>query len=154
MNKVYGITFGAFDLLHPGHLLFLKQAKDRCDHLLVGLHSDPSIERPFKNSPVQTIYERYIQLTCCKYVDTVFPYDTEKDLENILNIEKVDIRFLGDEYINQEITGHDICKSKNIKLIYLPRKHKFSSTDLRERIHDSVVRSDEYRPAIYSSKSS
>jgi glycerol-3-phosphate cytidylyltransferase len=134
-EPIYGVTFGAFDLLHTGHLIFLKQCKQYCDKLIVGLHSDPSIERETKNRPVESIFERWTRLLSCKYVDIIIPYDTEQDIENILNIELIHKRFLGEDYKDSpNITGKDICVDKGIEIIYLPRKHTYSSTNLRERI--------------------
>jgi len=87
MDKIIGITFSAFDLLHAGHMEMLKEARSQCDYLIAGLHTNPQIERPNKNKPVQSTLERYIQLKGCKYVDEIIPYDTEDDLLNILKIK-------------------------------------------------------------------
>lgn len=134
MKYEIGFTAGAFDLLHAGHILMLKECKNYCNELIVGLHTDPSIDRSFKNKPVQTTYERYIQLTGCKYVDGIIPYDTEKDLENILATQNFNVRFVGEDYFDKPITGSDICKIKDIKILYITRLHNYSSTELRNRI--------------------
>lgn len=131
---ITGITFGAFDLLHAGHIHFLKSCKEHCDELIVGLHSDPSIERTTKNSPIQTIFERHTQLMGCRYVDEIIPYDTEADIENMLNCFELHRRFLGTDYVDKKCTGHDICIKENIELVYIPRFHDYSSTELRDRI--------------------
>lgn len=133
---ITGITFGAFDLLHPGHVHFLGYCKERCDELIVGLHTDPSIERDTKSTPIQTVFERYLQLISCKYVDIVFPYDTELDIENIIACFDIQKRFLGSDYEKnpEKITGYGLCLDKNIKLEFIPRLHSYSSTELRERI--------------------
>jgi cytidyltransferase-like protein len=78
-----GITFSTFDLLHAGHVKMLEEAKRQCDYLIVGLQLDPSIDRPEKNAPSQSIIERYIQLKGSKYVDEIVPYVSEQDLEDI-----------------------------------------------------------------------
>jgi glycerol-3-phosphate cytidylyltransferase len=135
---IKGFVCGAFDLLHPGHVIMLKQCKDNCDYLLVGLHSDPSIDRPAKNKPVQTLYERYLQLKACKYVNNIIPYDTEKDLENMLAIEDINIRFVGEDYRDCRLTGHDICDQKQIEIIYCDRRHDYSSSNLRQRIKNVI----------------
>lgn len=124
-----GITAGAFDLLHAGHVAFLGNAKKRCDKLIVLLHVDPSIQRESKNKPVQTVYERYQQLNACRFVDEVVPYETEKDLYNYLVINNINIRFLGSEYINTPFTGSKLL----LDVFYIPREHNYSSTELRER---------------------
>lgn len=133
---IVGITFGAFDLLHPGHLYSLYEAKTKCDELIVGLHTDPSVERISKNKPVQTTYERYLQLASCKYVNCILPYDTEQDICNILHtFADINKYFLGEEYKDKEYTGKQICIDKGIEVIFLPRKHSFSSTELRNRLN-------------------
>lgn len=124
-----GFTCGAMDLLHPGHLAMLKYAKENCDYLIVGLHTNPQIDRPNKNKPIETTYERYCRLKACKYVDEIIPYDTEEDLVNLLHIRKIDIRFLSEEYKDKEFTGKGIVPEH-----FNPRKHNFSSTNLRKRL--------------------
>ena len=132
---IFGFTCGAFDLLHAGHVVMLRECKMHCDWLIVGLHTDPSIDRSYKNRPLQTTYERYLQLVTCMYVDKIIPYDTEKDLVNLLAIEHINIRFLGNDYNYQDdITGKEICAERGIKTSFLPRLHNYSSSELRKRI--------------------
>ena len=131
---IIGFTASTFDLLHAGHIIMLREAKDQCDHLIVGLQVDPSVDRPEKNKPVQTIVERYTQLQAVKYVDEIIPYSTEQDLEDILNLLPIDIRILGVEYREKDFTGRDICKNRGIQLYFNKRDHRFSSSDLRRRI--------------------
>lgn len=134
-DKKVGVTFSTFDFLHAGHILMLEEAKTVCDYLIVGLQTDPTIDRPdTKNKPIQTLLERQIQLMGCKYVDQIIVYETEKDLENILYIVKPYIRIIGEEYKDKEYTGRDICKELNIHIYYNKRKHNYSSTSIRERI--------------------
>lgn len=130
-----GITFSTFDLLHAGHVAMLRDAKSQCDYLIVGLQSDPTIDRPdTKNSPVQTMFERYLQLKAVEYVDEVIPYQTEQDLEDILQTLNINVRILGEEYRDKDFTGKDTCKRRDIKLYFNKRDHRFSTTDLRNRI--------------------
>ena len=129
-----GITFSAFDLLHAGHVQMLREAKSQCDYLICGLQLDPSVDRKEKNSPAQTIVERYTQLAAVKYVDEIIPYATETDVEDILKLYKIDVRILGDEYRDKDFTGKDICKKLGISLYFNPRNHRFSSTNLRNTI--------------------
>lgn len=131
-----GFTASTFDLLHAGHVQMLREAKDHCDYLICGLQIDPSIDRPEKNAPIQTVVERYTQLAGVKYVDEIIPYATEKDLEDILEMYHINVRILGDEYKNKEFTGRDICKKRNIHLYFNKREHRFSSSDLRKRVCD------------------
>jgi glycerol-3-phosphate cytidylyltransferase len=131
---IVGITFSTFDLLHAGHILMLQEAKQHCDYLICGLQTDPTIDRPeTKNIPAQSIVERQIQLAAVKYVDEVVIYQTEKDLLDILTIYPVGVRFVGEEYRNKDFTGKDYCLDNNIELIYNSRKHRFSTTELRNR---------------------
>ena len=129
-----GITFSAFDLLHAGHVAMLRESKEQCDYLVAGLQLDPTIDRPEKNQPVQTIVERYTQLKAVKYVDEIIPYTTEKDVEDILEMYQVDVRILGEEYKDKDFTGKDICARLGIDLYFNKRDHRFSSSDLRKRI--------------------
>ena len=133
---IAGITFGSFDLLHPGHIFMLNEARSMCDYLIVGLHTDPTIDRPkSKNKPVQTSFERFIQLDALRCVDSIIPYDTERDLENILLTTNVQKRFVGSDYSNNknQITGIGTCLSRNIEIIFLDRNHDYSTTELRNR---------------------
>jgi len=133
---IVGITFGAFDLLHAGHISMLAEAKQNCDWLIVGLHTDPTIDRPYsKNKPVQSTFERYVQLSAIRHVDNIIPYDTEQDLVNMLSTLCVQKRFIGADYSdkNKEITGLNICRVRDIQIVFLERYHNFSSSELRER---------------------
>ena len=128
--KIIGFTCGAFDLLHAGHIVMLKEAKDNCDYLIVGLQTDPSIDRSDKNKPVQSIYERFIQLNAIQYVDEVIPYDTERSLKDLLESTPIDIRFLGEDYKDNTFT----CDDLSVKIYYTNRKHSFSSSRLRKKL--------------------
>lgn len=129
-----GITFSAFDLLHAGHIKMLEEAKRQCDYLIVGLQTDPTIDRPDKNKPTQTIVERYIQLKGCKFVDEIVPYATEQDLEDILRAFKIDVRIIGEEYKDKDFTGRAYCEEKGIVFYFNTRDHRFSSTNLRKEV--------------------
>ena len=131
-----GITFSTFDLFHTGHVAMLKEASGNCNHMIVGLQSDPSIDRPEKNKPIQSVFERYVQLAGCKYVDEIIPYQTERDLEDILLTYNIDKRFIGEEYKTKDFTGKQICVDKGIEIYYNKRQHSFSSSNLRQRIID------------------
>ncbi|MBQ0148782.1 MAG: adenylyltransferase/cytidyltransferase family protein [Flavobacteriaceae bacterium] len=127
-----GITFSAFDLLHAGHIKMLEDAKKQCDYLIVGLQTDPTLDRPEKNRPTQTVVERYIQLKGCRFVDEIVPYATEQDLEDILKSFDINVRIIGIEYKDQNFTGRTYCEEKGIELYYNSRDHRFSSSGLRK----------------------
>jgi glycerol-3-phosphate cytidylyltransferase len=125
-----GFTCSTFDLFHAGHIMMLRDAKEQCDHLIVGLQTDPTIDRPTKNKPVQSVFERFIQLNACVYVDEVVVYATEKELQDILLSYPIDVRILGEEYKGKEFTGHDI----DMEYYFNERKHSFSTSELRQRV--------------------
>jgi len=131
-----GFTCSAFDLFHAGHITMLRDAKEHCDFLIVGLQTDPTIDRPNKNRPVQTVYERWVQLAACQYVDRIIPYATEKELLDILQSQDINIRFVGEEYQSQPFTGKDI---DGIEIYYNKRRHSFSSTELRQRVFTAQI---------------
>lgn len=127
-----GITFSSFDLLHAGHIKMLEEAKTVCDYLIVGLQIDPSHDRPNKNKPSQTIVERYIQLKAVNAVDEIIPYYTEEDLLDILKSFVIDVRIIGDDYMDRDFTGKQYCEEKGIEIFYNKRDHRFSTSDLRK----------------------
>lgn len=136
MSKIkIGFTAGAFDLLHAGHVLMLKEAYEQCDHLIVGLHVDPATDRPdTKCKPVQSIVERHIQLAAIKYVDEIIVYETEKDLEDILNSYPIDVRIIGADHFETQYTGKEICIKRGINVHYNERDHSYSTKELRNRV--------------------
>jgi glycerol-3-phosphate cytidylyltransferase len=121
-------------MLHAGHIAMLSEARNHCDYLIAGLQNNASWDRPEKNSPIQSIVERQIQLAATRYVDEIVVYNTESDLEDILLTLPIDVRILGVEYRDKEFTGRDICVSRDIELIYNKRDHSFSSSSLRKRV--------------------
>jgi glycerol-3-phosphate cytidylyltransferase len=127
-----GFTCSCFDLFHAGHIMMLKECKDICDYLIVGLQTDPTIDRPTKNKPVQTVFERFVQLQSCKYVDEIVVYGTEGELLDVLLSYKINIRFVGEEYRAKDFTGKSL-----VPIHYNTRKHSFSTTELRQRVIDS-----------------
>mgnify|MGYP001176367454 FL=1 len=131
-----GITFSAFDLFHAGHVKMLEDSKQECDYLICGLQTDPTLDRPEKNMPIQSVVERYIQLKGCKYVDEIVPYATEQDLEDVLRSFKIDERIVGDEYAEKQFTGRDYCEQTEIHLFYNKREHRFSSSLLRKEVQE------------------
>lgn len=128
-----GFTCSTFDLFHAGHIMMLREAKEQCDYLIVGLQTDPTIDRPTKNKPVQSVFERFIQLNACVYVDEVVVYATEKELIDILLSYPIDVRILGEEYKDKEFTGYNI----EMEYYFNERKHSFSTTELRQRVVDA-----------------
>ena len=134
-----GITFGAFDLFHAGHVMMLEEAKTVCDYLIVCIQSDPSLDRKEKNKPVQSIVEREIQVSGCRYTDEVIIYDTEADLLDILDAVDWDVRILGEEYKDKDFTGREQTLGK---CHFNKRPHNFSSSELRKRVAKEQFKKD------------
>jgi len=128
---IKGITASSFDLLHSGHVAMLEECKENCDYLIACLQTDPTIDRPEKNRPIQTTVERYIQLKALRCVDEIIPYETEQDLIDILTIIKPSVRFVGEEYRDKDFTGKNL-----VPIHYNSRQHRFSSSELRRRVYD------------------
>ena len=139
-GRPVGFTCSTFDLLHAGHILMLAECKQICDYLIVGVQSDPTIDRPgVKNKPVQSIVERYVQLSAVKFVDEIIVYNTEKDLEDMLMFLPISVRIIGEEYKDKDFTGKQICEERGIKVWYNSRSHRFSSSELRQRTYQSEM---------------
>lgn len=134
-SMIKGFTCGSMDLLHAGHVLMLKECREQCDYLIVGLEVDPSIDRPDKNKPIETLEERMIRLQGCKYVDEIVTYNNEIDLYNLLKKINPDTRFMGVDWKNKENYSRD--RLPMMKVIYNSRNHNYSSSSLKQRIIDS-----------------
>jgi glycerol-3-phosphate cytidylyltransferase len=133
-----GFTCSTFDLFHAGHIMMLKEARTQCDYLIVGLQTDPTIDRPTeKNKPIHSIFERYEQLRACKYIDEILVYATEKDLVDILLSYPIDVRILGNEYEHKNFTGRAECVERGMQFYFNKRDHSFSTTELRQRVVDA-----------------
>lgn len=131
-EKQIGFTCGSFDCTHAGHYLMFEECKKNCDYLIVGLHTDPTIDRPdSKNKPVQSMFERYIQLKACKYIDEIVVYETEEDLLNLLSCTSINARFIGADWKDKEYTG----KHLPIPVQFNTRTHNYSTSSLRERVY-------------------
>ena len=127
-----GIIAGAFDVIHPGYIRMFKEAKEHCNHLTVALHEDPSMARPQKLKPVQSVDERKEILYAIKYIDDVVVYQAEDTFLSYLN--DYDIRFLGTDYLDGSYTGKDL----SIEIVWLSRNHDYSSTKLKTNIYHTI----------------
>lgn len=150
-KKIIGFTSVVGDFLHAGHALMLDECRRHCDYLYVGLMVDPTTDRPEKNKPIQSVFERYCQIRAHRAVDEVIPLESEHDLELALLSLPIDIRFVGEDYLGKNFTGKTACESRGIRIFYNNRKHGFSSTELRKRVMqneglcggDSVIQKSE-----------
>lgn len=132
-KRIVGFVASTFDLMHPGYVLMLKDARERCDYLIAALHVDPKVERPEKNSPVQTVDERRLVLESSRYVDEVVEYTTEAELESLLKTKKPNIRIIGSDWKDKPYTGNHLP----IEIHWHERNHDWSTTNLRRRIYES-----------------
>ena len=137
-GKKVGVTVGAFDLCHAGHILMFKEARDVCEYLIVGLHTDPTIDRPEKHKPIMSVEERRLILGAVKYIDEIFEYDTEAELYDILkkNERGFDIRIIGADWKGKPYTGHDLP----LEMYFNTRDHGYSTTELRKRIYEAEAK--------------
>jgi len=133
-SKIVGITFGSFDLCHYGHVLMFEECKQYCDYLIVGVQSDPSIDRPEKNSPIQSHEERLGLVNSIKFVDEVKSYNTESDLVDMLKEVNPDIRILGADHEGTKFTGYELS---SIKTVFNSRDHGYSTSELRRRVYEA-----------------
>ena len=133
-----GFTCSCFDLFHAGHLMMLKESKTQCDHLIIGLQTDPTIDRPEKNKPVQSVLERFIQVQACRYVDEIIPYATEKELMDILTSFPIDVRIIGEEYRDKQFNGYQLPMA----VYFNSRQQSFSKTELRQRVLQANTRTN------------
>lgn len=140
MKYKIGFTSVVGDLFHAGHIRMIEECKKYCDYLIVGLICDPT-DRPNKNKPVESVYERYYRISRCKGVDEVVPLENEKDLKLYLEMtDRVQVRFVGEDYKDKDFTGKDVCQRKGINIIFNNRQHGLSSTSLRERVEKAKRR--------------
>ena len=134
-NMKTGFIASAFDIMHPGYILMLKECKDNCNYLIAALHDDPKWERQDKNSPIMSLHERFLVLKSIRYIDEVAPYKNEDELINLLKFYRPDVRFLGSDYdtpkMRKKITGYLLCKD----IYYIDRFHDYSSSGIRKNIY-------------------
>jgi cytidyltransferase-like protein len=135
---VRGIVAGAFDVIHPGYVNMLLEAKSVCTHLTVGLHCDPSLDRQEKLKPVLSVEERKVILQSLRMVDEVVAYETESQLYDLLKTGSFDVRFLGDDYKGKAITGADL----DLNIHWIDRSHSYSTTTMKRAIYESVAEKD------------
>ena len=126
-----GFVCGCFDIIHPGYIKLLEEARSKCDWLIVGLQTDPTLDRPEKNKPVQTYEERELILKSIRYVDQAIKYETESDLYRLLKKLKPDVWIMGTDKLDTKYTGYDL----KINTFYHNRSN-YSSTKLKQQIQD------------------
>lgn len=137
-----GVIAGNFDVIHPGYIAMFNEMKEHCDHVVVLLHTDPTIERPEKCKPILSVNERIEILSSLRQIDDVATYTLESELHAILSdMHEINkrfgnriIRFLGDDYRNKPFTGDDL----DIEIYYLNRDHGWSTTKFKTMIANSI----------------
>ena len=133
-NQIIGVIAGAFDVIHPGYIYLFNECKQHCDHFLLLLHEDPSIERSEKMKPILSIKERKLILSSLRQIDEIITYKTEDDLLKILKNRKIDIRFQGDDYKEKNFTGQDL----DIPIHFLDRSHGWSTTKFKKLLSKNI----------------
>jgi len=129
-----GIIAGNFDVIHPGYIFLFNECKENCDHLILFLHEDPSVERPEKLKPILSLKERILILSSLRQIDEIIPYKLESDLLSLIKNMNIDVRFLGDDYINKAFTGKEL----NIPIHYLNRSHGWSTTKYKKLLSKTI----------------
>ena len=133
-NQIIGVIAGAFDAIHPGYIYLFNECKQHCDHFLLLLHEDPSIERSEKMKPILSIKERKLILSSLRQIDEIITYKTEDDLLRILKNRKIDIRFQGDDYKEKNFTGQEL----DIPIHFLDRSHGWSTTKFKKLLSNNI----------------
>lgn len=128
------------DVLHTGHILAIEEAKQNCDYLIVGLNCKPDNKKP-----IQSIYERFMQLRAVKFIDEIIPYEGKSDLELLAYTLHYDIRFVGEDYYQKMWDGKAQELALNKQFYYLKRKHNLSSTELKNRVFFSKHNCSKYK---------
>ena len=140
MENKTGFVASSFDILHPGYVMMLKECKDNCNYLVVGLHENPSWGRDNKNSPIMSLHERFLVLKSIRYIDEIAPYNNEDELVNLLKFYSPDVRFLGSDYnteaMKKKLTGYFVCRN----IHYINRFHDYSSSGIRKEIYAAEKR--------------
>lgn len=136
-KRIVGFTSVVGDLFHAGHVAMIQECRMHCDYLIVGVMAGVH-DREGKNVPLQSLFERFYQVEQCKGVDRVIALGSEVDLNLALKVlsPKIDIRFVGDDYIGKDFTGKTTCEQYGIRIMYTHRRHGLSTTELRGRIEN------------------
>lgn len=130
LKKTKGIIAGSFDLIHPGYVRMFRDSKESCDCLIVALQGDPTIDRPSKCRPVQSLEDRLEILQSIRYIDEILVYNTELELKKLLSETDHDFRILGTDYKDKDYTGRDLKKP----VLWIQRDHSYSTTSLKDAI--------------------
>ena len=133
MANLPGVLCGSFDPFpHCGQLWAMRQALEAgvCSTIWIGLHVDPSIERPKKRRPTLTVEERRHLLEAIRWVSLIEEYETEADLLAMLKRWGPHVRIQGEDYIGKQFTGKEL----GMEVFYAKRKPGWSGTEFEERI--------------------
>lgn len=130
-----GYTTGVFDLFHIGHLNILRNAKEKCDYLIVGVSTDECVLSYKNKTPIIPYEQRAAIVEAIKYVDEVVP-QTSMDKLAFLRNRHFDVMFHGDEWKGTELyTRYEVEFAKyNARIEYLPHTEGISSSMLGEII--------------------
>lgn len=134
-----GVIAGSFDVIHPGYIKMFIEAKKVCSHLTIALQTDPTFERKEKLKCILSVEERIEMLSSIKYIDNICLYKTEQELCTLLINNNFDVRILGNDYIDKQITGKNLCKH----IYYIERSHGWSTTKFKTMIYNSLEKKNE-----------
>ena len=131
-KEIIGLYPMVADIMHTGHVIALEEAAKHCDKLIVALHCCPDYKKP-----IQSIYERYIQLKSLRCVDEVIPYTDKNDMCNLLLSYDFDIYFLGQDHEGKDFECKDVLENLNKEIYYTSRKHPYSSTYFKNKVKNN-----------------
>jgi rfaE bifunctional protein nucleotidyltransferase chain/domain len=134
-NKKIVFTNGCFDIIHPGHVDYLSQARDLGDFLVLGLNTDNSVKRLNKapNRPINTENARAMVLAAMECVDAIVLFDEETPYD-LIKFLSPDVLVKGDDYQVEKIVGYDIVKANGGKVVTIPFLEGFSTTKMIAKI--------------------
>jgi D-beta-D-heptose 7-phosphate kinase / D-beta-D-heptose 1-phosphate adenosyltransferase len=128
-----GFTNGCFDLLHPGHIKLLSEARAACDRLIVGLNGDASVRRlKGEGRPLQEVHARAEVLAALEAVDLVVVFDQETPLELIRRV-RPKVLAKGGDYRREEVVGHELVESDGGEVILVDLMPGFSTSKIVRR---------------------
>ena len=146
MRRVVGFTTGYFDIMHPGHVLMLKECKRYCDYLIVGVNDvydwkTDSWEQPYgrhKDEPIWSPSERLLMVQSNRYADEAFLYLGEEKLYEYLekNQDRIDVRIIGEDHKGRPYTGEGL----DIEIVFNSRDHNYSTINTISKIIDQRVK--------------
>ncbi|MEA1835048.1 D-glycero-beta-D-manno-heptose-7-phosphate kinase [Methylobacterium durans] len=137
-----GFTNGCYDLIHPGHIHVLQQARANCDRLVVGLNTDASVRRlKGTKRPIQDETARAIVMAALSFVDMVVLFDEDTPIELIRRI-RPHVLFKGADYSLEKVVGREVVEAEGGRVLLIDLLPENSTTGLVQRINASSIYED------------